>query len=124
MTAICQICSEFVLGIEVPVPPIILDESAAAERQLQNFDLLAKAMMLHILSRHQAVDPSKSYAIEMMAISELAAKVYAMTFAGSSDKNFEHLREAWKAGVMGALFPSAYDATASGDSSAAADSSA
>jgi len=126
MTAVCQLCSEIVIGLEASGPVLIeAPEEALALRDIQNFDLLAAAMMQHIMQRHgqpsriTPEDAKVSPAWELMAVSTLAAKVYAMTHAESAIANFAELRKSWRAAIMRQLFPAAYEAAANGSADSA-----
>jgi hypothetical protein len=107
MIAACEICGELLTGR--PTGPALVpttDEQRAAV-DLQEFDLLASAVANHMSLRHEP------HGMNMMACANLAAKVYAMTQARSSDERFETLRDSWKAGILKALFETTYAADGS-----------
>jgi hypothetical protein len=110
MIAACELCGELVKAKPKADNRLITtsnDEKAAAE--VIDFDLLAAAVVEHLLQHHQ------NQAFELTQCANLAAKVYAMTHARSGNENFDELRKAWRVGIMQMLFPSAYTAGAAAD---------
>ncbi len=91
MTAACQLCGLLIAG-RVSPRPIGRDETAA---DLQDFDLLAGAMLVHIGQYHM-----KEAGSELMAVANLASKVYVMTLAESSAPNFHVLGKAWRTAIV------------------------
>ena len=72
-------------------------EAAIAIRDISTFDLLAGRMHAHVAMFHQ------DQAAEMSAIMFLSGKVYAMTWAESSDPEYKPLRESWRTGILNML---------------------
>ena len=101
MIALCGVCREIVRAAEVMtriLPGAETDEQRA-QRELQDFDLLAGAMAEHLNQRHQ------QHAMEMTAMMFLAGKAYAMRWAESTEPRMALMRDAWRAGVVDFLIP-------------------
>ncbi len=90
MTAACQMCG-LLITAKASARPIGRD---ADEADLQDFDLLAGAVLFHIGQYHM-----KEAGAGLMAIANLASKVYAMTLAESSAPNFRILDPGLHAGA-------------------------
>lgn len=118
MTATCQICGATVAAEGGPMllNPFNNPEAAIAIREISTFDLLAGRMHAHIAMFHQ------DQAAEMSAIMFLSGKVYAMTWAESSDPEYKPLRESWRTGILNML-QSTTNPVEVQDAAAAADSS-
>lgn len=90
MTAACELCGQIISGREVVAmngdPDVI---------ELQNFDLLAAAVSVHLSQYHQ-----KETGAEMMGVAQLAAKVYSMTWVTSGNPNFAALQKSWRTAIV------------------------
>lgn len=99
MTAICQLCGIVVRADNAPMiitpPPGIDADGAKVVLEISLFDKLAGRMTQH-LEQHEFQNG------EMVAVMFLAAKMYAMTFAESSEDEPEYsaLRDAWRTGIL------------------------
>jgi hypothetical protein len=120
MIGTCTLCGTIVRGKEVAGVQVAVQSSAAngtqplsdeqreqiykqalAARDVQNFDLLAAAMVDHIMQEHGRQQP----AFEMMSAGNLAAKVYIMRSMVSTEAKYVQLRDAWSLSIRNMLFP-------------------
>jgi hypothetical protein len=121
MIGTCTLCGTIVQGKEVAGVQVAVERSARngthqmisdeqreeiykqalAARDVQNFDLLAAAMVNHIMTEHGRQQP----AFEMMSAGNLAAKVYIMRSMISTDAKYVQLRDAWSLSIRNMLFP-------------------
>lgn len=116
MTASCQLCGQ-IIRAEVThgrYDAIVTSEEQRvlieAARQVREFDLLAGFMANHISLLHR-----EPQALEMAAVANLAAKVYAMTHAESATTpGFEKLRESWRTTILAQLSGVDFQATGGG----------
>ncbi len=92
MTAACELCGQIITGREVmPLP----DDPMADVIELQNFDLLAAAVSVHLSQHHQ-----RETGAEMTGVAALAAKVYSMTWVTSLNPKFAVLRKSWQSAIV------------------------
>jgi hypothetical protein len=106
MTALCKICGEIISGLEVfirpdldpPGIPPIGNRKLDRLVELQEFELLSAATMLHISMRHPA------QAEELVVVANLSAKAYAMRWAHSTARNFEALRGPFSEAIRQLIF--------------------
>jgi hypothetical protein len=118
MTALCRKCGLVVKGHEIHGEFIVVDPPANgaqpspeqlaefkrrgnAMKDMQNFDLLATAMVLHIVKEHSGGTEN----LEMASCANLISKVYAMRYANSADAKFDKMRDSWRDGIKAAVFP-------------------
>lgn len=94
MTAACELCGQIITGREV----FAIDGNQTDVAELQNFDLLAAAVSVHLRQHHQ-----KETGAEMMAVASLAAKVYSMTWVTSGSERFGALRKSWRSAIVAEL---------------------
>jgi hypothetical protein len=123
----CSLCGQLLTG-KIKGPRILMglpgqtDEDAKTQAELQEFDMLAQQMLLHVMERH----PMEAQ--ELAAVANLSSKVYAMRLARSSEQNFALLRTIWSETIKDALFRpwievEPQEAAASGDVSPSSSSS-
>ena len=116
MTSTCQLCGLVITGREVAYLHTVVPQPTPEEQELQNFDLLAAAMLNHLGTSHQ-----REAGAGIMAVAHLASKVYAMTLADSTMPRFRLLVKAWRTAIVTEL---AKDPTNQADAPAADDPAA
>ena len=98
MIAVCKICGELVTGLRMPVLSVQFSVDIPTQQALQEFDTLGQAFVQHIGLRHP------KHAQELVAVSNLSMKVFAMRQAQSSEEIFDGLRQAWRDTIRQAVF--------------------
>jgi hypothetical protein len=119
MTASCRICGEIIVGRAARLFMLNPDadkEETSAMVEIAEFDLLAGQIADHLSKRHEAE------AQEMVAVSMLAGKVYAMTWAENATfPKYELLRTSWRKAILEQMrlnFQASEPAAAAGSESA------